>query len=374
MIDSMHKISEIIDKLLSEENPYSLPIEEKRAVFDEGLKALTKLHYARCEEYRSILDAAGIDIGNFKDEDVPPLAVRLFKEYELKSIETSEIVKVLTSSGTTSQVVSKIFLNRETSIYQTKVLVHIMQSFLGKKRLPMLIIDHPGVIKDRSFFSARGAGILGLSTFGRDHTYALNDGMEIDFDAISAFVDKYEGQQIFVFGFTFMVWQYFIEKLKDNNKKIDLPSSILVHSGGWKKLQDKAVSNDDFKAALKDVTGINRVHNFYGMVEQVGSIYVECEEGVLHAPNFSDIKIKNPMNWSQCVVGEKGVVEVDSLLPVSYPGHKLLTEDLGMILGEDDCPCGRKGQYFSIEGRMPRAEVRGCSDTHESSAGGSGEL
>jgi len=361
----MSDIENIIDELLANGNPYSMSASDKKVLFDKGLKALTNLHYSKCAEYRDILDAANVNISNYINQDVPALAVRLFKEYELKSIPESEVVKVLTSSGTTSQFVSKIYLDRVTSVYQTKVLVNIMQSFLGKKRLPMLIIDHPGVIKDRSSFSARGAGILGLSTFGRDHTYALDDSMEINFEVVQAFSKKYKDQPVFIFGFTFMVWQYFIDKLKDGKNKINLPSGILVHSGGWKKLQDQSVSNDDFKAAVKEFVGIERVHNFYGMVEQVGSIYVECEQGVLHAPDFSDILVRNPMDWSECEVGEKGIVEVDSLLPISYPGHKLLTEDLGMVLGVDDCICGRKGKYFSIEGRVPRAEVRGCSDTHE---------
>ena len=54
-----------------------------------------------------------------------------------------------------------------------------------------------------------------------------------------------------------------------------------------------------------------------------------------------------------------------SPMAVSYPGHSLLTEDMGAILGVDDCPCGRKGKYFRIDGRIPQAEIRGCSDTHE---------
>jgi len=39
-----------------------------------------------------------------------------------------------------------------------------------------------------------------------------------------------------------------------------------------------------------------------------------------------------------------------------------LTEDLGRLLGEDDCPCGRKGRYFEVLGRLPKTEARGCSD------------
>lgn len=53
-----------------------------------------------------------------------------------------------------------------------------------------------------------------------------------------------------------------------------------------------------------------------------------------------------------------------SCLPHSYPGNSLLTEDIGMIEGVDDCPCGRKGKYIKILGRMKNAEIRGCSDTY----------
>ena len=359
------EMESILDDLLKEASPYSLDHRQKKSLFESSLKTLTQFHYAHCGAYRNILDAGGAEIDVIEYQDIPHLAVRLFKEYELKSIPDENVIKVLTSSGTTSQTVSRIFLDRLTSVYQTKVLVHIMQSYLGKKRLPMLIIDHPGVIKNRASFSARGAGILGLSTFGRDHSYALDDNMQIDIDKITLFLDKYQNQPIFVFGFTFMVWQYFIERLKALDIHLDLSNSILVHSGGWKKLQDRAVSNLDFKRILNEYTGINRVHNFYGMVEQVGSVYVECEEGVLHAPNYSDIHVLDPRDWSECDFSEPGVVVVESLLPISYPGHKLITEDLGTVLGEDDCPCGRKGKYFSIQGRIPRAEVRGCSDTHQ---------
>jgi hypothetical protein len=34
-------------------------------------------------------------------------------------------------------------------------------------------------------------------------------------------------------------------------------------------------------------------------------------------------------------------------------------------MGEDDCSCGRLGKYFQVHGRLAKAEVRGCSDTHE---------
>jgi len=38
------------------------------------------------------------------------------------------------------------------------------------------------------------------------------------------------------------------------------------------------------KQELFDTCGLTRVHDYYGMVEQTGAIYMECEHGHLHAP------------------------------------------------------------------------------------------
>ena len=53
-----------------------------------------------------------------------------------------------------------------------------------------------------------------------------------------------------------------------------------------------------------------------------------------------------------------------SALPESYPGHSILTEDLARVEAVDSCPCGRHGKAVSVLGRVPKAELRGCSDTH----------
>ena len=100
------------------------------------------------------------------------------------------------------------------------------------------------------------------------------------------------------------------------------------------------------------------------MVEQTGCIYMECEHHHLHASIFSDVIVRRPSDFSEANIGEAGILQVVSSLPESYPGHSLLTEDEGIILGIDDCPCGRKGKYFSIKGRLANAEIRGCSDTY----------
>ena len=350
---------------LLELDPYSLDKVEKTKLLTEELKNLTEFHRQHCQAYDNMLKGINYKAENVKTyEDLPFLPVSLFKNLELRSIPSSEIFKTMTSSGTTGQAVSKIFLDKETAAKQQKTLVKIVSSFTGALRMPMLIIDSPSVIKNRLMFSARGAGILGFSIFGADRTYALNDDMEIDFKAIEDFLSRHQGQKILLFGFTFMIWQHFYKELLKSTKKIDLSQGILIHGGGWKKLISEAVSPEEFKRRLTDVCGLSDIHDYYGMVEQTGCVYMQCEHGHLHASNFSDIIIRNPKDFSVCSKQETGIIQVVSLLPESYPGHSLLTEDEGMILGEDDCPCGRKGKYFKILGRLKNAEIRGCSDTY----------
>jgi hypothetical protein len=326
--------------------PYSLTKKEKEEILGERLISLTQKHDQQCTEYHNMIDMYGTKTNELESYyDIPFLPVRLFKELDLRSVPQSEIVKTMTSSGTTGQAVSKIYLDRSTAGYQQKTLAKIVSSFTGSSRMPMIIIDCPSVVMNRAMFSARGAGILGFSIFGKDKIYALNDDMELDVTALQEFLGKHAGERIFLFGFTFMIWQHFykeLEKLKEKGITIVLSNGILIHGGGWKKLISEAVSPQEFHDRLENVCGLRSVHDYYGMVEQTGCIYMQCEYGHLHAR----------------------IIQVLSSIPESYPGHSLLTEDEGILLGEDDCPCGRKGKYFSVEGRIKNAEIRGCSDTY----------
>lgn len=354
------------DELL-EKAPYSLSKDEKNRILTERLKELTKLHKENCEEYSRILDSISFDLEKVDSyENLPFLPVRLFKELELRSVPKEEVVKTMTSSGTSGQAVSKIYLDRTTSSNQQKTMVKIVSDYTGSGRMPMIILDCPSVVKNRLMFSARGAGILGFSIFGAKKIYALDDDMNLNVEALKEFLEKYKGQKILLFGFTFMVWKHFYKelvRLKDE-VSFDLSNGILIHGGGWKKLVNEAVSPEEFHRRLKDICGLDSVHDYYGMVEQTGCIYMQCECGHLHASIFSDVIIRKPEDFSICKKGERGIIQVVSAIPESYPGHSLLTEDEGEILGEDDCPCGRKGKYFKIYGRLKNAEIRGCSDTY----------
>jgi len=353
----MSSIDDLIDA-----PQFSLSPETKDAVFLPLLRDLVDWHSERCPIYGDLIAAGGLP--NPATSGVASLAylpVRAFKQLDLMSIDRGDVVKVLTSSGTTGQNVSRIYLDAENATRQQRALSSVMTTVLGPDRLPMLIVDTRSIIASRTSFSARAAGVIGMMTFGRDHTWLLNDNMSLRVDVLEDFLAKHDGRRILIFGFTFMVWQYLLRAIPEG--KYDLSKAALIHSGGWKKLESVAVDNEAFKAGWARQTGLTSSYNFYGMVEQIGSIFVEGEDGWLHCPNFADVVIRNPEDWSVALPGEPGVIEVVSALPTSYPGHVLLTEDLG-VAEPDPGPGGWRGPRFKVLGRLPKAELRGCSDTH----------
>ena len=350
-----------------DEKPYSFDKDSKISIYNDYFYKLTAYHYDNCLNYKNILDTIGYNSKVKKHySEIPFLPVRLFKMFDMYSVSKDNIVKTMTSSGTSGQEVSKIYLDKKTAFNQSKVLTKIVSSYIGLKRAPMIIIDSPSVIKNRNMFSARGAGILGFSIFGSKKIYALNDDMKLNVDELVKFLKLYKNDRIFIFGFTFMIYQYFLMKLKELDINIDLSNAVLIHGGGWKKLENQSVNSSEFRKIIHKFTGITSVHDYYGMVEQTGSIFMECENGNMHAPIFSDIFIRRSNDFSLADKNEIGIIQTLSILPLSYPGHSLLTEDEGIFLGEDDCSCGRYGKYFKIFGRVKNAELRGCSDTYES--------
>ena len=345
--------------------PYGLDEKAKQELLLPKLKELTARHYSRCKEYRRMLDCMGYDPDSaMATSDIPFIPVRLFKEYDLLSIPREEVFKTMTSSGTTGQAVSKIFVDRDTALLQQKVLLRLLSDFIGKKRQPMLVVDSPATIRDRRLFTARGAAIMALNVAATNFVFALNEDMSFNRAIVEDFLEKNQGRNFLVFGFTFLLWQHFYKELLKLDRRYDMSGAYIMQSGGWKKFEAERITRQQFKQAFFDLAGVTHFLDHYAMVEQSGCIYAECECGHLHASIYSDFIPRRAADFSPCEIGERGIVQVLSSLPHSYPGHSLLTEDEGVVLGVDDCPCGRKGKYIQVFGRIQQAELRGCSDVY----------
>jgi len=345
-----------VDELLSLDQ-FSVASDRKSGVILPLLRALTEHHAANCRAYGHVLDALW-QSGRRAErlEDLPHLPVGLFKSLTLSSVPADDVFAVAHSSGTTGQQPSQVVLDRRTAALQARALSAVLREVVGRHRVPLLIVDAQSQLRASH---ARAIGIRGMLPFGRPSVFALDADFEPDPDVITDFLARYGRSPFLVFGFTFLVWRV-VQALAPLG--VDLANGTLIHSGGWKTLKDSGVSNQQFKDTCRTLVNLRRVFNFYGMVEQPGSVFLEGEDGFLYTPACADVIVRDPETWQPAPLNQPGVLQVLSVLPESYPGHSLLTEDLGVIHGIDDGPCGRRGKYFTILGRLPRAELRGCSD------------
>ncbi len=348
------------------ENLFSLKIyssKNKKKIIEKAINSLTKYHYNKSLIYKKILSGLNYNFkNNYSIERLPFIPIRLFKNHELKSVKNQKVIRILRSSGTTGSLPSKIFLDKKNSLNQIKVLNKIIKDVLGEKRLPMLIVDKKVNILNNNEMTARLAAINGFSIFGYDHTYLLNENEEIDYANLIGFLKKYKKSKFLIFGFTSLIFENLVNKLKLNRNLSEWTKGIVLHGGGWKKLEKFKVTNAKFKSMLEKKLNIKNVINYYGLVEQTGSIFVECMKcSRFVTTEFSDIIIRDK-NLRVCKENEEGIIQTISMLPTSYPGHNILTEDIGEIKGENNCKCGKLGKYFLVHGRIKEAEVRGCSN------------
>jgi hypothetical protein len=365
----MLPFEEKIDRLLSMP-PYGQPPDERQAGLLEILK--DEIDYA-CERhagYKNFVQHWPSDYRSVsRVADLPFLPVGILKANPpLSLVGRDEIKRTLTSSATTSQMPSRVVLDSPTARRMTKGTVSIARDFIGAARRPYLIVDTPNFLGGAGDLGARGAAIQGLQPFASETTHCLTAGEDgalvLDQDRVREFAQRHRDAEVLVYGFTFILWNHLVKPLEAAGISLNLPNARILHSGGWKRLQDQAVEKTVFNNGLARLFGCSpeNIIDFYGMVETVGVIYPDCSAGNKHGPVFGDVIVRNPLTLEPVAAGELGIVQVCSILPTSFPGHLLLTEDMAQVLAYDGCSCGRRGISFRFAGRIPKAELRGCGN------------
>ena len=123
-------------------------------------------------------------------EQLPFLPARLFKFFDMLSINKSEIFKTLSSSGTSGMETSKIYLDKLNASNQIKVLEKIIKSKIGNQRLPMMVVGKENNFLNKNNFNAQRAAINGFSLFAKKIIYLLDENNNIDFKKLKNFLKK----------------------------------------------------------------------------------------------------------------------------------------------------------------------------------------
>jgi hypothetical protein len=250
----------------------------------------------------------------------------------------------------------------------TKGVMTIIRNFIGAARRPYLVVDTPAMLAGSGELGARGAAIQGLRSFATEVVCCLSEdatgNLTLQVEKLLDYAVKWKAIDILVYGFTYVLWNHLVKPLEARGIALDLPNVRVLHSGGWKRLQQEAVTKDAFAKGVAAAFGCStdRIIDFYGMVENVGVVYPDCELGNKHVPAFADVIIRDELTLKPVAPGRRGLVQVCSVLPTSFPGFLVLTEDIGELIDRDGCPCGRRGTAFRFVSRAPKAEARGCGN------------
>jgi len=368
-MSALQEIEERIRPLLAGE-PYQL----EACQHESTLLALLKheLAYAceRSQPFRSYVEHWPTDYrASSRIADLPFVPVGIFKiNPPLALIEPSEITRTLASSATTGQTPSRVVLDAATAKRMTKGVMAIIRDFIGSARRPYLVIDTPATLTGSGELGARGAAIQGLRSFATEVVCCLisdaDGNLKLETEKLLNCAAKWKNLEVLVYGMTYVIWNQLVKPLESKGITLHLPNVRILHSGGWKRLQQQAVGKDVFARGVATAFGCSsdRVVDFYGMVENVGVVYPDCEHGNKHVPSFADVIIRDPLTLQPVAVGHRGLVQVCSVLPTSFPGFLVLTEDIAELIHLDGCPCGRRGTAFRFVSRAPKSEARGCGN------------
>lgn len=362
-------------KKLLDLDVYSSKENQRKKLFLDSINQNFQHHYKNCEPYTKFCKRRGFDENSIFTslEDMPALPVQAFKQYGNFLISSANEKKsnLILQSSATSGNPSSVSIDKITARRQVQTMSRVLVKFLGEKRRPFIVVDVDPRSTSPEVMGARAAATSGFLNLSKNQTYILKankDGtLELDKDKLVEALEicSMSEEPPVIFGFTYVLF----ESILDNAELIDnydlSPQTSLIHIGGWKKLESRKISKDNFNELASKVFGINKdnVIDIYGFTEQMGIIYPSNGINLKTTSIFGDVLVRDPSTYDILPDGEEGLLQFISPMPFSYPGHSIITDDLGVISGYSSSDKGHLfGKKFEITGRAKNAEVRGCGD------------
>jgi len=361
-------MSDTIDELLIQE-PFTKS-HNSDSLFLAAMSQSLIFHYENSDIFKQYCIKKNFNpYDDFTLNEIPFIPSNIFKKLKLSSVDKNEIIKTVHSSSTTGKTPSTILIDKITSERQQKIIISILSNFIGKNRKSFLILESKNNVSTGDEMSSRSSAVRGLTPFMKNIEFILKNDLTLNFENMNKlkFEDTIDHA---IFGFTWILY-LFIEKYQNDENIKELFSKLnkplILHSGGWKKLQNIKISKTEFNQKVSDFfkTEPNNVIDFYGLVEQLGTIYPDCEYGFKHVPNYSHIIIRDIHTLEPVENGNRGFIQILTPIPHSYPGVSILTDDIGKIVGVNSCKCGRQGICFKFLERLKTADLAGCGDTFE---------
>jgi hypothetical protein len=367
-------MTSFFDKLIELET-FGTSRDEKAVAFMLAVNESYAHHFANCAEYQKFCLRRGFTKDSvFRSPDeLPVMPVQAFKEYGeflVSSINGTKKNLLLQSSATSGRP-SSVSIDKATARRQVQTMSRSLIHFVGSKRRPFLVFDVDPKVASPGVIGARMAATMGFLNFAKSPIYLLKEavsgGLELDREAFKSAISQVSENDIapIIFGFTYVFYEAVLEQFEPGDLDILGSGALLLHIGGWKKLESRRISKQDFNIKTHKLLGIisSNIIDVYGFTEQMGIIYPSVSLSDKTVPVFAEVLVRDPVTMEVLPQGQEGVLQFVSPMPFSYPGLSVMTDDLGVITGYNNDPQqGPCGTRFKITGRSKNAEVRGCGD------------
>jgi len=357
--------------------PYGVAAADKRDLLQAAMATELAHHLKHNADFRRLCARGGIDVADPARPlaDYPLLPAIAFKRLgpELLSVPPADVRFTLASSAS-SGAPSQVLVDAITAKRQTRALGRVLGAFLGPRRRPYIFVDVDPQITPH-LIGARRAAVLGYMRQASSSHFVLraredDERLFLDEDLLAAAClaaanAANTAEPPVLFGFTYVLFDLLLRPYHGAGRRLALPpESAVLHIGGWKKLAAESVDPARFNAMAVEVLGVaaERIVDVYGFTEQMGMNYPECAAGNKHVPAFGEVFVRDPVTLELLPDGREGLLHCVCPLPHSYPGISVVTDDLAVIIGHDDCACGRLGTAFRVTGRAAQSEIRGCGD------------
>ena len=334
---------------------YGLAQAEKDVVLAALLRWLCEDVAQRCPPYRRFLDKLGGPPDAWRSPaDVPPLPVAMFKRFLLSAVPPEKVVRELHSSSTTGQQPSRI-ADRQDDRVPAVARAGVDPEGAPRHAAAAVPGDRRGRIGPvgrqldgpRSGHSRRGQFRLRNRLRPRPHVRrrpgrATSIASPASSRNMAAGRCSCSASRSSSGRGSCWRWSAWASRSTRPRRFCCTPAA----GRSWPTRQCRKTSSAGVRRRGPGRPTRGSVLDFYGMVEQVGTVFVDCPAGNKHAPAFADVILRQPLSLWPAEPGQSGIIEVLSVLPTSYPGHALLTEDQGTLAGRRRLPLRPQGQVF----------------------------
>lgn len=356
-------------KLFRLKDPYDLAASDGQ--FLRAVRENCAWHYARCPEYRAVLDSFAFrpeDLREWKDlERLPFLPTLTFKQHRLFSLPRRRMAAVSTSSGTSGRF-SEVGFDFPALWCDWNMLWKIgrPRGFFSPRPTHYVILGYKPRRGNRTSVARTAFGATLLApALSRTYALQIRDGAYVpDLEGVAQALIRHGKSRFPTRLVGFPSYTYFLlRRLEAQGVALRLPvGSKLLLGGGWKEFYTQEVDKSVLYDLVDRVLGIPEEHiiEVFSAVEHP-ILYADCVRHHFHVPIYSRVIIRDPETLDPLPPGQPGLVEFITPLLTATPILAVMTDDLGVLHPAGSCPCGNPAPWLEILGRVGLKDIKTCA-------------